>query len=48
MATVTAGFQLLPDGKDMNTNGIIPEVIELVKNSGLKYNIGPMETVKEI
>ncbi|SEN36993.1 Uncharacterized conserved protein YqgV, UPF0045/DUF77 family [Mesobacillus persicus] len=46
-ATVTAGFQVLPDGKDMNTDGMIPEVIEVVKDSGLKYEIGPMETVVE-
>jgi uncharacterized protein YqgV (UPF0045/DUF77 family) len=46
-ATVTAGFQLLPDGKDMNTDGMIPEVIEVVRDSGLKYEIGPMETVVE-
>ncbi|WP_100405206.1 thiamine-binding protein [Bacillus solitudinis] len=45
--TVTAGFQVLPDGKDMNTDGMIPEIIEVVKDSGLKYEIGPMETVIE-
>ncbi|WP_227935926.1 thiamine-binding protein [Alkalihalobacillus deserti] len=47
MATVTAGFQVLPDGKDMNTDGMIPEIVEVVKESGLNYNIGPMETVVE-
>ncbi|WP_332698336.1 thiamine-binding protein [Halalkalibacter lacteus] len=46
-ATVTAGFQILPDGRDMNTDGMIPEVLEVVKDSGLKYHIGPMETVIE-
>ncbi|MFC0472593.1 MTH1187 family thiamine-binding protein [Halalkalibacter kiskunsagensis] len=47
MATVTAGFQVLPDGKDVNTDGMIPEIIEVVKDSGLKYDVGPMETVVE-
>ncbi|WP_456275808.1 thiamine-binding protein [Bacillus sp. AK128] len=47
MATVTAGFQVLPNGKDMDTDGVIPEMIEIVKESGLKYDIGPMETVVE-
>ncbi|MEB1808566.1 MAG: thiamine-binding protein [Bacillaceae bacterium] len=47
MATATVGFQILPDGKDMNTNGMIAEAIEVVKNSGLKYELGPMETVVE-
>lgn len=47
MATVTAGIQVLPNGKDMNTDGVIPKMIELVKESGLPYHIGPMETVVE-
>ncbi|KIL49286.1 thiamine-binding protein [Jeotgalibacillus soli] len=47
MATVTAGFQVLPNGKDVNTHGVIPQVIEVVKESGLKYHVGPMETVIE-
>ncbi|MBP3950080.1 thiamine-binding protein [Bacillus suaedae] len=47
MATVTAGIQVLPNGKDMNTDGMIPEIVDLVKESGLKYHIGPMETVVE-
>lgn len=47
MATVTAGFQVMPNGKDVNTDGVIPEMIKVVKNSGLEYDIGPMETVVE-
>lgn len=47
MTTATAGFQILPDGKDMHTDGMIPEVIKVVKESGLNYQIGPMETVVE-
>lgn len=47
MATVTAGFQVLPNGKDVNTDGVIPKIIEVVKDSGLKYDVGPMETVIE-
>lgn len=47
MATVTAGFQVLPNGKDMDTDGVIPKMIEVVKESGLKYEVGPMETVVE-
>ncbi|GAE25600.1 hypothetical protein JCM9140_1604 [Halalkalibacter wakoensis JCM 9140] len=47
MATVTAGFQILPDGKDMHTDGMIPEVLNVVKESGLEFYIGPMETVVE-
>ncbi|WP_088104511.1 thiamine-binding protein [Halalkalibacter urbisdiaboli] len=47
MATVTAGFQVLPNGKDMDTNGVIPKIIDIVKQSGLNYEVGPMETVVE-
>ncbi|KHF39417.1 thiamine-binding protein [Halalkalibacter okhensis] len=47
MATVTAGFQILPEGKDMHTDGMIPEVLNLVKETGLEFYIGPMETVIE-
>ncbi|TXC91362.1 thiamine-binding protein [Metabacillus litoralis] len=47
MATVTAGFQVLPNGKDMNTDGVIPQMVDVIKASGLKYEVGPMETVVE-
>ncbi|MBM7605599.1 uncharacterized protein YqgV (UPF0045/DUF77 family) [Metabacillus crassostreae] len=47
MATVTAGFQVLPNGKDMNTDGVIPQMVDVIKASGLKYHVGPMETVVE-
>ncbi|UCZ53130.1 thiamine-binding protein [Bacillus shivajii] len=47
MATVMAGFQVLPNGKDMDTNGILPNVVKVVENSGLKHEVGPMETVVE-
>ncbi|MED4123273.1 MTH1187 family thiamine-binding protein [Halalkalibacterium halodurans] len=47
MAKVTVGFQVMPNGKDMDTHGVIPEIVEVVKESGLKYEVGPMETVVE-
>ncbi|MBD1379783.1 thiamine-binding protein [Metabacillus arenae] len=47
MATVTAGIQVLPNGQDVDTYGVIPRIIDSVKDSGLKYKIGPMETVVE-
>jgi uncharacterized protein YqgV (UPF0045/DUF77 family) len=47
MEIITAGLQVLPNGKDMDTDGVIPKIIEVIKNSGLKYEIGPMETVIE-
>ncbi|UTR12308.1 MULTISPECIES: thiamine-binding protein [Evansella] len=47
MATVMAGLQVLPNGKDMDTDGILPHVVKVIKDSGLKYEVGPMETVVE-
>jgi uncharacterized protein YqgV (UPF0045/DUF77 family) len=47
MATVTAGIQVLPNGQDVDTYGVIPGIIGSVKESGLKYKVGPMETVVE-
>ncbi|WP_035425263.1 thiamine-binding protein [Halalkalibacterium ligniniphilum] len=37
----------MPNGKDMDTHGMIPQVIDVVKESGLTYEVGPMETVVE-
>ncbi|MCM3712509.1 MTH1187 family thiamine-binding protein [Alkalihalobacillus oceani] len=47
MNNVTAGFQVLPNGQDVDTNGMIPRIVEVVKESGLRYHVGPMETVVE-
>ncbi|MBU9714040.1 thiamine-binding protein [Evansella tamaricis] len=47
MSTVMAGVQVLPNGKDMNTNGILPKLVEEIEESGLKFEVGPMETVIE-
>ncbi len=42
-----AGVQVLPNGKDMNTNGMLTKLIEDIKESNVNYNVGPMETVIE-
>ncbi|MBM7585161.1 uncharacterized protein YqgV (UPF0045/DUF77 family) [Bacillus pakistanensis] len=47
MSTVTAGIQVLPNGQDVDTYGVIPSIVGSVKESGLKYQVGPMETVVE-
>lgn len=47
MSTVTAGIQVLPNGKDMETEGAITKIVELIKKSGMNYQVGPMETVVE-
>jgi uncharacterized protein YqgV (UPF0045/DUF77 family) len=47
MPTLTVGFQTMPNGKDVDTKGIIPKMIKVVEESGLTYEVGPMETVVE-
>ncbi|MFC4321383.1 thiamine-binding protein [Litchfieldia salsa] len=47
MGKITAGLQVLPNGEGMDTDGVIPVIVEAIKESGLKYDIGPMETVIE-
>ena len=47
MATFMAGLQVLPNGKDMDTDGILPHIVKIIKDSGLKHDVGPMETVVE-
>ena len=42
-----AGLQVLPNGKDMDTDGILPHIVKIIKDSGLKHDVGPMETVVE-
>jgi uncharacterized protein YqgV (UPF0045/DUF77 family) len=47
MSDATVGFQVLPNGKDVDTHGILEAVVNVVKEADVKYDIGPMETVME-
>ncbi|TSB47192.1 thiamine-binding protein [Alkalicoccobacillus porphyridii] len=47
MSTVTAGIQILPNGKDDHTDGILTEIVRVIQESGLTYEVGAMETVVE-
>ncbi|MFB4212633.1 MTH1187 family thiamine-binding protein [Shouchella sp. JSM 1781072] len=47
MSTVLAGIQLLPNLKEDHTGGMIQHSLKLVEESGLKYEVGPLETVIE-
>lgn len=47
LSTVTAGIQILPNGKDDGTHGDLTEIVQVIKDSGLPYKVGPMETVIE-
>ncbi len=46
--TATIAFQVLPDAPSQKqTIAIIDEVISLIKKSGVRYEVGPMETTME-
>ncbi|KMK76807.1 thiamine-binding protein [Alkalihalobacillus pseudalcaliphilus] len=47
MPTVLAGIQLLPNQKEDYTDGIIKNSLEVIEESGLRYVVGPLETVVE-
>ena len=47
MSTVLAGIQLLPNLKEDHTGGMIDHSLQLVEKSGLRYEVGPLETVVE-
>jgi uncharacterized protein (TIGR00106 family) len=47
MPVVNVGFQVLPKVKDGNSYAIVDKAIEVVQASGVKYEVGPMETVME-
>lgn len=44
---VILAIQVLPKVKDGNTVIIVDKAIEAIKRSGVKYTVGPLETVME-
>lgn len=47
MTKVLAGVQVMPDGKNRDTNGSVTEIVKIVKSSGLNYEVGSEITVIE-
>lgn len=47
MPTVNVGFQVLPKADGANIYALVDKAIEVVQKSGVKYEVGPMETVME-
>ncbi|MBP1931665.1 thiamine-binding protein [Ammoniphilus resinae] len=47
MASVNVAFQVLPKVADGNTYQVVDKAIEVVMNSGVRYEVGAMETVME-
>ncbi|MFD2617141.1 thiamine-binding protein [Terrilactibacillus laevilacticus] len=47
MSTINVGFQVLPFTKEDNMYELVDKAIEVVQESGVKYEVGPLETVME-
>lgn len=47
MPVVNVGFQVLPKSDKQNTYELVDKAIEVVQKSGVKYEVGAMETVME-
>ncbi|WP_339060588.1 thiamine-binding protein [Tepidibacillus marianensis] len=47
MPTINLSFQVIPKVPDARTYEVVDLAIEVVKKSGVKYEVGPMETTME-
>lgn len=47
MANVNVSLQVLPRVPDEYIYDVVDKVIELIQKSGVKYEVGPMETTME-
>jgi len=47
MASINVSFQVLPRGGDLDIYDVVDKAIAVVEKSGVKYEVGPMETTME-
>ncbi len=47
MANINVSLQILPKVPEERTYPVVDKVIELIDKSGVKYEVGPMETTME-
>lgn len=47
MNMINAALQILPQTKNNNVYAVIDKVIDIIKNSGITYEVCPFETVME-
>ncbi len=47
MSNVNVSLQVLPGVPDKDIYDVVDKVIEHIKKSGVKYEVGPMETTME-
>ncbi len=45
--TINAAIQVVPHSKDRHPYDIVDEAIRVIQNSGLRYEVTPMDTVVE-
>jgi uncharacterized protein YqgV (UPF0045/DUF77 family) len=45
--TINLGIQIVPKSKELNTYDLVDKAIEVIKNSGVRYEVTPFETVME-
>lgn len=47
MANINVSLQVIPAVEGKNSYAVVDKVIEFIKQSGVKYVVGPMETTME-
>ncbi|AEG58428.1 thiamine-binding protein [Desulforamulus ruminis] len=47
MPVINVSFQVIPKVADECTYAVVDKAIEVVRKSGVKYEVGPMETTME-
>ncbi|MDN3205794.1 thiamine-binding protein [Algoriphagus sediminis] len=47
MKSINLGIQIVPKSKDKDSYWLVDQAIEVIKNSGVKYEVTPFETVME-
>ncbi len=47
MANINVSLQVIPKVKDEDTYAVVDKAIEVIQQSGVKYEVGPMETTME-
>lgn len=47
MKDINLGIQIVPKSKDKDSYWLVDQAIEVIKKSGVKYEVTPFETVME-
>lgn len=45
--TINLGLQIIPKSQNMDSYALVDEAIAIIKQSGVKYEVTPFETVME-